>query len=866
MEEKYKVTKEEKIKYYRLSKYTCYEILMDSQVASAGAHQARLIEKFKKNKNYIKHQFIALKITFAFLFLFLPILPLFTYFEISEHLSNGTYAINTLFFISSLLFVLYFGLTILYSLMFGMISTSSFMSGNSFKWLQTLPFSKKNLKKIGIMTIFRNLDIPLIVLAIGFPIIMLIATQNILIFLVSLLVSFFNVILSFSILVIIGEKMSYLFSESKSGSKRAGLVRTLTMLGYFIIMFTSSFIFSLGISAVESLFEIFANTEPNIFLIIILSLIPYPFAPAYLISLSTIPGQLQWGLILSSLIGFALFILVVWGLFKYAQKALHSAISTEIKTKKVEKRDLEIEVKPISPIKAYIRKDVVSSTRDIQSFMFVFFPIFYPLLLVLTMGAPIAMEVTSTAGILILWSIILAVYLFIPPMLIVGFLNLEESGSSTVASLPILPRDQAKAKIILMLTIQGLSFILASIVLTILLNSIIVILLLLVTLPIAWTFLLFMFEMKIKLFGQMKYKYVIEELNKENKIIKWIGMILSEVGLYFIILITGIILISFIGLEITILVMGIIGIISLSTLIFVFTRMFPKEEKIRDYVTGGFLREHVNIGSVALMILIFCFGLLVIPIELLFLPIIVNLSFLEVMFLEFAISFGLFALLWFVVVPRGLKLPRKESFKDFSRTIGLSTVKPLWRNIFLGVISIVIFGLSLILVGNLLGTWFLDWSILFVNPSITTGFGWFIFILMLIPGIWEEVAFRGVILNLQLKKYSNRTSIILNGVLFGLFHLTNLIFGADLFLTLMQAIYASCIGIAFAYIYVRTKSLLPAILAHYLLDSVGQLFLVPFFISNPTYLNQALFLILGLGVIPMVLLIGLTKLIVKNNS
>ncbi|MCK4781200.1 MAG: hypothetical protein KAT57_13455, partial [Candidatus Lokiarchaeota archaeon] len=326
---------EEKLKYYRLSKYTCYEILMDSQVASAGAHQARLIEKFKKNKNYIRNQFIALKIVFAFLFLFLPILPLFTYFEISEHLINGTYAINTLFFISSLLFVLYFGLTILYSLMFGMISTSSFMSGNSFKWLQTLPFSKKNLKKIGIMTIFRNLDIPLIVLVVGFPIIMLIATQNILIFLISLLVSFFNVILSFSILVIIGEKMSFLFSESKSGSKRAGLVRTLTMLGYFIIIFSSSFIFSWGISAVNSLFEIFANTEPNIFLIIILSLIPYPFAPAYLISLSTIPGQLQWGLILSSLIGFALFILVVWGLFKYAQRALHSAISTEIKTEKV---------------------------------------------------------------------------------------------------------------------------------------------------------------------------------------------------------------------------------------------------------------------------------------------------------------------------------------------------------------------------------------------------------------------------------------------------------------------------------------------------------------------------------------------------
>jgi len=92
-----------------------------------------------------------------------------------------------------------------------------------------------------------------------------------------------------------------------------------------------------------------------------------------------------------------------------------------------------------------------------------------------------------------------------------------------------------------------------------------------------------------------------------------------------------------------------------------------------------------------------------------------------------------------------------------------------------------------------------------------------------------------------------------------------LIFGTDLFLTLMQGIYASCMGIAFAYIYVRTKSLLPTILAHYLIDSVGMIFIVPFMVSISTGLNLALFLILGLGVVPMVLLIGLTKLIVKKN-
>ncbi len=695
---------EEKLKYYSLSKYTCYENLLEGQIASAGAHQAKLIEKFKKNKNYIKHQFLALKCAFAFLFIFLPILPLVTYFQIQDSVDSGIYSMNSIVFVSSLVFMIFSGMITLYMLMFGLISTSSFMSGNAFKWLQTLPFSKKSLKKIGFMTIFRTLDLPLIILITGFPIIMLIVSQDIIIFLISVVISIVNVMFSFSMLVIIGEKMSYIFSESKAQSKRANLVRLITMLGYFLIMFGTSFIFSWGINAVEGLFNIFTTTEPSFLLIVIISIIPFLGAPAFLISLTNIQFQADPILILTTLTGFALSIVLTWVLFKTAQNALRSAISTEIKIEKVKKRDVQFEMKAISPIKAYLRKDIVSSTRDLQSFMFIFFPIFYPLIMVFTMQGVFVELVTSTQAILIIWSIILLIYMFIPIMLIVGFLNIEESGSSTLASLPIIPRDQAKAKIILMLSIQGISLFLTSIVLTFLLNSFIVIGLLLITLPIAWTLLFFMFVLKIKFFGRMKYKYIIEELHKENKSIKWILMILSEFGLYFVILITGNILIYFFGITISLIVLGVIGLLGLTLMIFIFTRMFPKVEKMAEYKTGGFLREHVNIGTTSLMILIFCFGLLVIPIEFLLLPVILTLSFLEVMFLEFALSFGLYALLLLVVVPRGLKLPRKESFKAFSRTIGLSTVKPLWRNIFLGVISIVIFGLSLILVGNLFGT------------------------------------------------------------------------------------------------------------------------------------------------------------------
>jgi membrane protease YdiL (CAAX protease family) len=855
---------QEKLKYYKLARYPVYEILMEGQIASAGAHQAKLLEKFKKNNKYIKHQYLALKFVYAFLFIVLPIFPLFIFLESADFISHGTYAINTIFFVSSISLMFFFGMTVLYMLMLGMVSTSSFMSGNSFKWLQTLPFSKENLKRIGLMTIFRNLDIPLIILIAGFPVITLIATQDIIMFLISLPVSIVNVIFSFSILVMVGEKMSYIFSESKTKSKRANLVRTITMLGYFIMMFTTGILFGMGINAVESLFNIFSTTEPEFVLILILSLVPFLFAPAFLVSLANVQFQVHPILILTTLTGFALSIMITWVLFKTAQRALHSAISTEIKTEGEERREVEFEVLSTSPITAYIRKDLVSSTRDIQSFMFVFFPIFYPLILIFSMIGLFNELIFSPEVIMIVWSVLLLFYLIIPIMLVVGFFNIEESGSSTVASLPIIPRDQAKSKLILMLSIQGISLILAAMILTILINSVIVLMLLLVSLPIAWTFLLLMFVLKVKFFGQMKYKYVIEEVNKRNKPLKWIAMLLSDFALYFVIVVTGTILLLMFDIVIVLIVLGVIGLVGLSIMVFSFTRMFPKVEKMREYKTGGFLREHVNISTIVLLILYFIF-LAVLPnfilgILILLMPFLLYLPNIWPLLINFFVVVAFLILLWQITVPLGLKLPNgKQTFKEHSFSIGLTRVKPLWRNLLVGIGSFAIFGISALVIGYLLLG---DYN--FYPQIIFSGYSWFVFfIMMLIPGIWEEISFRGVILNLQLRKYSKTTVVFLNGLLFGLYHFVNMLLGQPFFPTLIQVIFASCIGIAFAYIYLRTNSLLPSIILHYLINAIGSLFQSFIF---PNEIIEFLFGILGLGVVPMILIVLFVSGITRKNA
>jgi membrane protease YdiL (CAAX protease family) len=837
---------------------------MEGQIASAGAHQARLIEKFKKNKNYVKIQFLALKLVFSIMFVFFPILPLTTYLQVDNALVS--YTPNSIAFITSYMLGIYFGITFLYMLMFGMVSTSSFMSGNSFKWLQTLPFSKKEMRKIGFMTLFRNIDYPLIILIFAFPIIMLIGTQDFLITITSFLVAILNVIFNFSLLVIIGEKLSFLFSESKGQSKRVNLIRLITLFGYFSIAFGSGMIFSVGFNSVEKFLIKFQTNEPSTVLNMTLSLIPFALAPAYLIALSTMPTQVPLPLLYSTLIGFALFVLITWGFLRLAQRALHTTISSEIIVEEVKKKDVTIEIKPTSTIKAYILKDLISSTRDLQSFMFIFFPIFYPLILVFSLQGPIINEVITIEGILILWSAVLGIYLFIPPMLIAGFLNLEDSGASIKASLPLIPRDQAKAKIILMLSIQGISLTFITIVLTLLTNSILVLLLFVVTLPIAWSMMLVMFELKIHFFGKMKYKYILEELHKEHKVSKWLLMILIEIGLYFAILTGGVLLIIIFDIYVTMLTFMIVGLTGLSILIFALTRMFPKVEKMAEFETGGFLREHVNVGIIVLLVLYFIWPFLLIPISLLISPLISNLSFTEVIFIDFILQFGFFALLWLVAVPFGLKLPRKEPFIEYTSAIGLKKEKLSLGYLFLAISIICIYFLSFISFTYVLGDVRFDhWY--FENPNPSQSFifnlGWFLFIYMLIPGIWEEVAFRGVILNLQLKKYSITSTIILNGVAFGLFHLTNLIWGFNLYSTLLQVIYASCLGIGLAYLYVKTRNLLPCILIHYFFNSFGQIFFMGEF---PNLLNEILFIILGIGVIPTLVTIFLLKMLFNDKK
>lgn len=72
-----------KLSCFSLSKFTNYEMIMDSMLASSGAHQAKVLEKAEKNKNYIKNQSIVLKFVSALVMMIMPFLSIILYIEIT---------------------------------------------------------------------------------------------------------------------------------------------------------------------------------------------------------------------------------------------------------------------------------------------------------------------------------------------------------------------------------------------------------------------------------------------------------------------------------------------------------------------------------------------------------------------------------------------------------------------------------------------------------------------------------------------------------------------------------------------------------------------------------------------------------------
>ena len=88
---------------------------------------------------------------------------------------------------------------------------------------------------------------------------------------------------------------------------------------------------------------------------------------------------------------------------------------------------------------------------------------------------------------------------------------------------------------------------------------------------------------------------------------------------------------------------------------------------------------------------------------------------------------------------------------------------------------------------------------------------------MALVGYIEEIVFRGLLFK-AIEKNNVKRAIIISAVTFGAGHIINLLTGQATVDTILQIVYAIAIGFAFVLVFYRSKSLIPCIVTHSLID------------------------------------------------
>ena len=106
-------------------------------------------------------------------------------------------------------------------------------------------------------------------------------------------------------------------------------------------------------------------------------------------------------------------------------------------------------------------------------------------------------------------------------------------------------------------------------------------------------------------------------------------------------------------------------------------------------------------------------------------------------------------------------------------------------------------------------------------------------------GFIEEIIFRGFLFKMM-EKDNVKSAIVISSITFGIGHIVNLFNGADFIPTLMQIGYAISIGYLFVIIFHKSKSLIPCIITHCLVNSLSifnaenmlSLYIAPVFLTS----------------------------------
>lgn len=217
-------------------------------------------------------------------------------------------------------------------------------------------------------------------------------------------------------------------------------------------------------------------------------------------------------------------------------------------------------------------------------------------------------------------------------------------------------------------------------------------------------------------------------------------------------------------------------------------------------------------------------------------------------------------LLLFIVVPFILGFPKRpRPYETYLTEIQLVKVTPFLKLLLLGITCYLILALGQVLgvlvfrltQGLPIDGLFLRTSFLISNELPPNSPNWYVSL----PSALEEVAFRGVVLAMFLRFYSQPKAILFSAIGFGFIHIFNILGGGDPVWVIGQVVWGSLMGLFYGYVTVKSGSLLPAMLVHYLSNWFVSA-LNAYINTTGTTIEQAIYgVIFTFGAVPVLLMI-----------
>ncbi|MHA1618871.1 MAG: hypothetical protein ACTSVZ_06275 [Promethearchaeota archaeon] len=495
-----------------ISKYSYHEAFLQGKIEQEGGNLASFNEKLEKNVKHLRNSKVFTKVIMTLYVSLLIFSPISVFTNVKQAMGevNAQWGLYT----GSMVLNFYFFTQLFYIMMFGLFFVSGILSGEGFRWLSILPVPRKDLGKISIMTFFRGIDAPVIAICLVFPIATFIMTQSLFLSFITLIVSIINTVFTFSLLIIFGTKFRRIITGGNSTSSKASFTRILWFVGYIL----ASSIVTVGFQMIPPLLKQWYLAESLTIsttqvLNLILPWIPFPFSPGYLV----MNGYLGFENVPSiSLLGSVIGTLILGGidviLMRKALRILEKVASQESEVfggsgSRASLSDVTVITE--SSVKAFLRRDRKLIPRDIQAIMLNLMPILFPILgvfMVTVLGNADPTEVVSA-----LLGTNTIYFVMGGLMVSLGLLSVESTGATINQSLPIVVRDQLKAKLKWIFTVILLSLIIPIVILigtpyflTYLKHIIVV----WFVSPIAALSTLILHTL---MFGKVKNKYVLEE-------------------------------------------------------------------------------------------------------------------------------------------------------------------------------------------------------------------------------------------------------------------------------------------------------------------------------------------------------------------